>query len=52
MFMQVIHFIMDAGSSVFMPIIILILGLIFGLKPGKPSKQESLWASDLSGLIL
>lgn len=38
MFMQVIHFIMDAGSSVFMPIIILILGLIFGLKPGKAFK--------------
>lgn len=38
MFMQVINFIMDAGSSVFMPIIILILGLIFGLKPGKAFK--------------
>ena len=38
MFMQVIHFIMDAGSSVFMPIIILILGLVFGLRPGKAFK--------------
>lgn len=38
MFMQVIQFIMDAGSSVFMPVIILILGLIFGLKPGKAFK--------------
>jgi PTS system galactitol-specific IIC component len=35
MFMDVINFIMDAGSSVFMPLIILILGLIFGLKFGK-----------------
>ncbi|POP33409.1 PTS galactitol transporter subunit IIC [Lactonifactor longoviformis] len=38
MFIQVINFIMDAGSSVFMPVIILILGLIFGLKPGKAFK--------------
>lgn len=38
MFMQVINFVMDAGSSVFMPIIILVLGLIFGLKPGKAFK--------------
>lgn len=35
MFMQVIHFIMDAGSSVFMPVIIFVLGLVFGLKPSK-----------------
>ena len=38
MFMQVINFIMDAGSSVFMPLIIFVLGLIFGLKPGKSFK--------------
>ena len=35
MFMQVINFIMDAGSSVFMPVIIFALGLVFGLKPSK-----------------
>lgn len=38
MFMQVINFIMDTGSSVFMPIILLIMGLIFGLKPGRAFK--------------
>ncbi|MBR0461271.1 MAG: PTS galactitol transporter subunit IIC [Erysipelotrichaceae bacterium] len=36
--MNVINFIMDAGSSVFMPIIILILGLIFGLEFKKAFK--------------
>ena len=30
--MNAINFVMDAGASVFMPIIILILGLVFGLK--------------------
>lgn len=38
MFMQVINFVMDAGATVFMPIIILILGLIFGLKIGRAFK--------------
>jgi len=33
--MNVINFIMDAGPAVFMPLIILILGLVFGQKPGK-----------------
>jgi PTS system galactitol-specific IIC component len=32
MFMDAVNFIMNAGSSVFMPLIILILGMIFGLK--------------------
>ncbi len=35
MVMQAINFVMDAGSTVFMPIIMLILGLIFGLKFAK-----------------
>ena len=35
MFMDVVNFIMDAGTIVFMPLIILILGLVFGLKFGK-----------------
>lgn len=38
MFMQVINFIMDTGSSVFMPVILIIMGLIFGLKPGRAIK--------------
>lgn len=38
MFMQAIQFIMDAGASVFMPMIILILGLISGLSFGKACK--------------
>lgn len=37
-FMNVINFIMEAGSYVFMPIIIFILGIVFGLKPGKAFK--------------
>ena len=32
MLMNAINFVMDAGSSVFMPLIIMTLGLIFGLK--------------------
>ena len=39
MFMQVIQFMMDAGSSVFMPVILFILGLIFGLRPGRALKS-------------
>ena len=38
MLMNAINFVMDAGSSVFMPLIILILGLIFGLKFAKAFK--------------
>lgn len=32
MLMNAINFVMDCGSSVFMPVIILIIGLVFGLK--------------------
>ncbi|MBS6397100.1 MAG: PTS galactitol transporter subunit IIC [Clostridiales bacterium] len=39
MFMSAINFVMDAGSSVFMPIIILAMGLIFGLKFAKAFKS-------------
>ncbi len=35
MLMNAINFVMDCGSSVFMPVIILILGLVFGLKFAK-----------------
>lgn len=35
MLMNAINFVMDAGSSVFMPLIILVLGLVFGLKFSK-----------------
>lgn len=38
MLMNAINFVMDAGSSVFMPLIILVLGLIFGLKFAKAFK--------------
>lgn len=38
MFMSVINFIMDTGSSVFMPLILFVMGLIFGLKPGRAFK--------------
>lgn len=36
--MNAINFVMDCGASVFMPIIILILGLVFGLKFAKAFK--------------
>lgn len=39
MLMNAINFIMDAGASVFMPLIILVLGLIFGLKFSKAFKS-------------
>lgn len=39
MLMNVINFVMDAGASVFMPIIIMVLGLVFGLKFSKAFKS-------------
>ncbi|MGE5485376.1 MAG: PTS galactitol transporter subunit IIC [Ignavibacteriales bacterium] len=34
-FMNVVNFIMNAGASVFMPLIVMILALVFGQKPGR-----------------
>ena len=52
MFMQVIQFMMDAGSSVFMPVILLILGLIFGLKFGRAIKAGVLVGIGFIGINL
>ena len=50
--MQIINFIMDAGSSVFMPVIILLLGLFFGLPFTKALKAGVVVAIGFIGINL
>jgi len=52
MFLQAVNFILSAGSSVFMPLIILILGLTFGMKFGKAFKAGIMVGIAFVGITL
>ncbi|GFN37173.1 PTS galactitol transporter subunit IIC [Tepidimicrobium xylanilyticum] len=51
-FMNIINFIMDAGAPIFMPIIITILGLVFGQKIGRAFKSGLLVGIAFIGINL
>lgn len=48
----IIQYFLDLGASVFLPIIIFVMGLIFGQKPGKAFKSGLLIGIGFVGINL